>query len=94
MSVSPFDTLDVDAVKLMTSADSRFSATSNDVRVRVDASKNKFTTVRPRSVGTLRIRRPPTSFIERAVSRMRSICARFRSSMPRRCFIAQRLPCP
>jgi len=38
MSVSPFSTDDPDAVKLSVSADRRFSAISNDTRVRVDAS--------------------------------------------------------
>ena len=44
-SVSPFDTLDPDAATLTVSADSRFSANSNEMRVRVDASKNRLTIV-------------------------------------------------
>ena len=42
---------------LSVSALSRFSAISNDVRVRVLGSKNRLTTVRPRSVGTFLIAR-------------------------------------
>ena len=42
---------------LSVSALRRFSATSNDVRVRVLGSKNRLTTVRPRSVGTFLIGR-------------------------------------
>ena len=48
----PFETLDPFALKLMTSADSRFAAASNEMRVRVESSKNRLTTVRPRSVGS------------------------------------------
>ena len=36
----------------MTSADSRLAAASNEIRVRVESSKNRLTTVRPRSVGS------------------------------------------
>jgi len=61
MRVSPFDTLLVDEEMLMTSADSRFPAISNDVRVRVDASKKRLMTVLPRSVGTFLIGRVETS---------------------------------
>ena len=38
---------------LMTSADSHLPAISNELRVRVESSKNRLTTVRPRSVGQL-----------------------------------------
>ena len=58
------------------SALSRFSASSNDIRVRVLGSKNRLTTVRPRSVGTFLIGRAPTSFMAIAVSRTRSISSR------------------
>ena len=56
-SVSPFTTLELATATFSVSALSRFSATSNDVRVRVLGSKNRFTTVRPRSVGTFLIGR-------------------------------------
>ena len=39
-------------LKLMTSAESRFAAASNEMRVRVESSKKRFTTVLPRSVGS------------------------------------------
>ena len=56
---------------LSVSALRRFSATSNDVRVRVLGSKNRLTTVRPRSVGTFLIGRWPISRIASVVSRIR-----------------------
>ena len=71
-SVSPLTTLDVGAAMLSVSALSRFSAISNDVRVRVLGSKNRLTTVLPRSVGTFLIGRSPISRIASAVSRMSS----------------------
>jgi hypothetical protein len=40
------------AEKLITSADNRFAADSNEILVRVESSKNRFTTVRPRNVGS------------------------------------------
>ena len=53
-SDSPLDTLDAVAVIEMVSAPSRFAAISKLVRVRVEASKNKLTTIRPRSRSSLR----------------------------------------
>src|SRR3569832_2391513 len=51
-SVSPF-TGDEDEPEMFTaSADSRLAAISNEVRVRVDGSRNRLMTVFPRSVGT------------------------------------------
>ena len=63
-------TLDVAVAMISVSALRRFSAISNDVRVRVLGSKNRLTTVRPRSAGTFLIGRVPTSFIASAVSRI------------------------
>ena len=60
-SVSPLTTLDVETARLSVSALSRFSAISNDVRVRVLGSKKRLTMVRPRSAGTFLIARSPTS---------------------------------
>ena len=54
-SVSPLTTLDVETARLSVSALSRFSAISNDVRVRVLGSKKRLTMVRPRSAGTFLI---------------------------------------
>ena len=48
-SVSPFVVDDDEPEMLIASADSRFAASSNDVRVRVEFSKNRLITVRPRS---------------------------------------------
>ena len=45
--LSPLVTLEVAVAMLSVSALSRFSAISNDVRVRVLGSKNRFTTVLP-----------------------------------------------
>ena len=84
-SVSPLVTLDVEVAMLKVSALRRFSAISKDVRVLVLGSKNKFTTVRPRSVGTFLIERPPISFIASAVSRMSVISSASRPAMPSRC---------
>ena len=56
-SVSPLTTLDVAMAMLSVSALRRFSAISNDVRVRVLGSKNRLTTVLPRSAGTFLIGR-------------------------------------
>ena len=51
-SDSPFSTELPLAAKLSESADSHFSAVSKEKRVRVDASKKRLTTMRPRSAGT------------------------------------------
>ena len=83
-SVSPLTTLEVPMATFNVSALSRFSAISNDVRVRVLGSKNRLTTVRPRSVGTFLMARWPTSFIASAVSRTSTISSGLRSAMPSR----------
>ena len=70
-SVSPLSTLDVATAMFKVSALRRFSAISNDVRVRVLGSKNRLTMVFPRSVGTFLIGRCPISRIASAVSRIR-----------------------
>ena len=69
---------------LSVSALSRFSAISNDVRVRVLGSKNRFTTVRPRSVGTFLTARVPISFMASAVSRISGISPASSPSIPSR----------
>ena len=83
-SVSPLTTLDVETARLRVSALRRFSAISNDVRVRVLGSKKRLTMVRPRSAGTFLIARSPTSRIASAVSRMRVISSVERSLIPSR----------
>ncbi len=68
-SVSPFVTLDPDDATDTVSADSRFSANSNEMRVRVDASKKRLTMVCPRSAGTFLMARSLISLNGTAVSR-------------------------
>ena len=48
MSVSPFAVDDDDPEMLIASADKRLAASSKLVRVRVEFSKNRLMTVRPR----------------------------------------------
>jgi hypothetical protein len=70
--VSPFETDDPDAATFTVSAERRFSANSNEIRVRVDASKNRLTMGLPRSRGLLD--RPLAYFLEgSAASRMSRI---------------------
>ena len=68
-------TLDVAVAIDSVSALRRFSAISNEVRVRVLGSKKRLTTVRPRSAGTFLIGLVPISFIASAVSRISEISA-------------------
>ena len=72
-SVSPLDTLEPAAATFTVSAASRFSANSNEMRVRVDASKNRLTIVLPRSAGTFLIGRSLISLNGSAVSRISRI---------------------
>ena len=53
--LSPLLTLDEPAVNVITSAESRLAAVSNDSRVRVESSKNMLHTVRPRKRRDLRV---------------------------------------
>ena len=48
ISVSPFCTEEVDTFMFMTSAPSRLPASSKELCVRVEASKNRLISVRPR----------------------------------------------
>src|SRR4029077_6760497 len=83
-NVSPFTMLLDDGEKLMTSALSRFAANSNEVRVLVLGSKNRFTTVRPRSAGTFLMSRPVTSLKESAVSKINRISSTDRGAKLKR----------
>ena len=83
-SVSPLTTLELAIATPRVSALSRFSAISNDVRVRVDGSKKRLTTVRPRSAGTFLMARCDTSFIASVVSRTSRISSGVSSAMPSR----------
>ena len=68
LRLSPLDSDEPLAAKLMTSAESRLAAASNEMRVRVESSKNRLTTVRPRSAGSFLIGR---SASERSSSAVR-----------------------
>ena len=70
---------------LMTSAESHLPAISNELRVRVESSKNRLTTVRPRRVGSFLTSRRCTVCISAAVSRISRICAVDRSLADSRC---------
>ena len=80
-SVSPFSTDDPAALMFTTSAESAFAASSNDTRVRVDASAKNSTTVRPRSGGARRTGRERTSRIATVFSSTSSISPRDQSSV-------------
>src|SRR5664280_2268324 len=84
--VSPFATEVPVAERAIESADSRRSAISNEKRVRVEFSKNRFATSLPRSVGTFLIARWLISRIDSAVSRTRRMSSSVIPSMSRRSF--------
>src|SRR5215470_10978247 len=86
MSVSPLATLEDDPETLMTSAESHLPAISNEVRVRVEGSRNRLTTVFPRSTGTFFISREAISFMEVAVSRIVWISAASKARISSRSF--------
>ena len=72
-SDSPFFTDEDPAAKESTSADIRLAAVSKDMRVRVESSKNRVATVRPRRVGTFGLARRPTSAKESVTRRTSAI---------------------
>ena len=78
-------TLEVETLMLTASAESRLAAISKDVRVRVDGSKKRLITVRPRSAGTFLISRRETSRNVSAVSSRCVISPASSSRIPRRC---------
>src|SRR5215471_6653517 len=86
MSVSPLDTLLVDIETFTTSADSHLPAISNEVRVRVEDSKNRLMIVLPRSVGTFLMGRDASSCMDSAVSRISRISPQSSSRIPSRSF--------
>ena len=83
-SVSPLLVDDPEPEMLTESADSRLAAISNDVRVRVDGSRNRLITVFPRSVGTFLIGRSAISRKRSPRSRIVSSSAADSGSMPSR----------
>ncbi len=80
LRLSPLATLDPLAEKLITSADSRLAAASNEILVRVESSKKRLTTVRPRSVGSFLMGRSAIRASSSAVSRMSRASSRLRSA--------------
>jgi len=84
-SVSPFVTDDDALVQLRASAERTFAAISKELRVRVEASKKRFTTLFPRSDGTFLMGRCRTSFIETARSRTSRISSRLYSASAMQC---------
>src|ERR1700749_2508518 len=87
ISVSPLLTDDDEAAKFTTSADKRFSANSNERRVRVEFSKKILAMVTSRSEGTFFIGRFKTVLKLSAVSKISSISFRFRSLIPNKCLV-------
>src|ERR1700752_1448558 len=82
--VSPLLTLEVETLTLTASADKRLAAISKDVLVRVEGSKKRLMTVRPRSAGTFLIWRFETSRNVSAVSSSWEISAASSSRIPSR----------
>src|SRR4051812_31614106 len=89
LRVSPFLSEEASAVKLIMSADSRCSESSKLIRVRVEGSTNRLTTVLPRKAGTFLIARSPTALNARAVSSTVTISSAVRDSISSRCLRVQ-----
>ena len=85
LRLSPLATLEPLTAKLITSADSRLAAASKEIRVLVESSKNRFTTVRPRSVGSFLMGRSATRASSSAVSSISSASCLLRSAAEMRC---------
>src|SRR6516162_414456 len=84
-SVSPLLVDENPMFKLITSAERRFAAISNVVRVRVEFSKNRLNTERPRSSGTFLTSRSAIETNGTAVSRMRTMTSAGNPSSVSRC---------
>src|SRR2546422_6444943 len=89
LSVSPFLSDEASAVKLMMSALSRIAASSKLIRVRVEGSMKRLTTVLPRSTGTFLMARSPTALKARAVSWTMLISSGESVSMSSKCLRCQ-----
>src|SRR3972149_8057061 len=87
--LSPFTTDDEEPEMLMMSAESHFPAISKEVRVRVEGSRKRLTTVFPRRAGTFLISRVAISLRDSAVSRTRRISPGSSSRIVRRSFLRQ-----
>ena len=79
-SDSPFSTDEPADLTESVSAERRFAASSNDDEVRVEDSKKRLTTSRPRSVGSFLYSRSCERANERAVASSRSTSSRVRSA--------------
>ena len=77
-------TLDVETLTFTASADKRLAAISKEVLVRVEGSKKRLITVRPRSAGTFLISRLEISRKVSAVSSRWEISPASSSRMPSR----------
>src|SRR5919108_5863641 len=82
---SPFSSEEPDAFSDITSAESRLAASSKLEDVLVEASKNAFTTNRPRSVGSFFTSRSSERANVRARASSRSTSSRSRSAIEIRC---------
>ena len=80
-------TLEPFAEKLITSADNRFAALSKEIRVLVESSKKRFTTVRPRKVGSFFIGPSEIFANSFAVSRISIASCALRSLIDSKCLI-------
>ena len=85
LSDSPLSTDEPAALIDIVSAESRFAASSKLDDVRVEDSKKRLTTVRPRSVGSFFISRSSERAKLRAVPSSRSTSSRVRSAIEIRC---------
>src|SRR5471030_2117878 len=85
LSVSPFLNEDASAEKFTMSAVNRCAASSKLMRVRVDGSMNRLTTVLPRRAGTFLIARSPTALNALVVSSTVTISSAVSDSMSSRC---------
>ena len=79
LRLSPFETLDPFAEKLITSALNLFEAASKEILVLVLSSKNKLTTVLPRKVGNFFTGRSEITANSFAVSRTKTASSLVRS---------------
>ena len=85
LRVSPLLALDPAADQFTTSAESIFSASSKETRVRVEFSKNRFTANFPRRAGTFLMGRDMRSSMCRACSSSNRISSRLHPSRPSTC---------
>ncbi|CAB4678338.1 unannotated protein [freshwater metagenome] len=83
---SPLLTLEPFAEKFITSADKRFAADSKEILVLVESSKKRFTTVRPRNVGSFFTGPSDIFASSRAVFNISRASAAVKSFIESKCF--------